>query len=98
MLSTPRKVGAGGGKSRVIEVVHVRRSGPRPAEDRPSPAPWSVRAEVWPEGLRAKPAPPLPPQDIQPVAPEPARPIRRRTRLGHRVRRNIHAEPDQRGD
>ena len=74
VLSTPRKSGAGGGRSRVVEVVHVRRSGPRPVEDRPRPAPRSVRAEVWPEGFRAKPASPLPSQDIRPVAPEPAQP------------------------
>jgi hypothetical protein len=73
VLSTPRKGAAGGGRGRVVEVVHVRRSGPRPVEDRPRPAPWSVRAEVWPEGFRAKPAPP-PPRDIQPVAPDPAQP------------------------
>jgi hypothetical protein len=74
VLSARRRNGAAGGRSRVVEVVHVRRSGPRPVEDRPRPAPWSVRAEVWPEGFRAKPASPLPPQDLQPVAPEPAQP------------------------
>ena len=56
VLSARRRSGAVGGRSRVVEVVHVRRSGPRPVEDRPRPAPWSVRAEVWPEGFRAKPA------------------------------------------
>ncbi len=78
VLSTPRKGAtggaAGGGRSRVVEVVHVRRSGPRPVEDRPRPTPWSVRAGVWPEGFRAKPPSPLPPRGIQPVAPNPARP------------------------
>jgi hypothetical protein len=29
-----------------------------------------VRVEIWPEGFRAKPAQPLPPQDKPPVAPE----------------------------
>ena len=71
VLSARRRNGAAGGRSRVVEVVHVRRSGPRPVEDRPRSAPWSVRAEVWPEGFRAKPASPLPPQDVQPSAPEP---------------------------
>ena len=74
VLSARRRSGAVGGRSRVVEVVHVRRSGPRPVEDHPRPAPWSVRAEVWPEGFRAKPASPLPPQDLQPVAPEPTQP------------------------
>ena len=60
VLSTPRRSGAADGRSgvrsRVVEVVHVRRSGPRPVESRPRAAPRSVRAEVWPEGFRAKPA------------------------------------------
>jgi hypothetical protein len=56
----------------VVEVVHVRRDGSRPMESRPHPAPWSVRAEIWPEGFRAKPVQPLSPQGIQQVAPEPA--------------------------
>src|SRR3954469_21140122 len=43
-------------------------------EGRPHPAPWSVRAETWPEGFRVKPAQPLQLRDIQPVAPEPAQP------------------------
>src|SRR4051794_39659557 len=73
VLSAPRRSGAGGGRSRVVEVVHVRRGGPRPVEGTPRAAPWSVRAEVWPEGFRAKPASPTPP-DIQPAAPEPVPP------------------------
>jgi len=75
ILSAPRRSGPGAGKSRVVEVVHVRRDRSRPVEDHPHPAPWSLRAETWPEVLRAKPAQPLPPQDIQPVAPEPAPPV-----------------------
>jgi hypothetical protein len=72
--AAPRGGGAGAGKSRVVEVVHVRRSGPRSADDRPRPAPWSVRAETWPEGFRATSAPPLARQDARPSAPEPALP------------------------
>src|SRR3954454_3232758 len=75
ILSAPRRSGPGAGKSRVVEVVHVRRDRSRPVEDHPHPAPWNLRAETWPEDLRAKPAQPLPPQDIQPVAPEPASPV-----------------------
>jgi hypothetical protein len=74
IVSAPRKRGFGGGKSRVVEVVHVRRGGAKPAEARSRPAPWSVRAETWPEGFRAKSPAPLPQQDIQPVVTEPAQP------------------------
>jgi hypothetical protein len=74
IVSAPRRSGFGSGKSRVVEVVQVRRNRPRPIEDRPRPAPWSVRAETWPEGFRATSAVPLPQQDVQPVAPEPAQP------------------------
>src|SRR3954447_5430398 len=76
IVSAPRRSGSGGSKSRVVEVVHVRRNRPRPIEDRPRPAPWSVGAETWPEqGARATSAVPLPQQDIPPVAPEPAQPV-----------------------
>src|SRR3954462_15747108 len=75
ILSAPRRSGPGAGKSRVVEVVHVRRDGSPPVEDRPSPAPWSLRAEALPEELGANPAQPLPPQDIQPVAPDPEPPV-----------------------
>ena len=75
ILSASRRSGPGAGKSRVVEVVHVRRDGARPVEDHPRPAPWNLHAETWPDGLRAKPAQPLPLQDIQPVAPEPASPV-----------------------
>src|SRR3954462_8954968 len=74
IVSASRRGGTGTSKSRVVEVVHVRRDGPRPMEHRPRPAPWSVRAETWPEGFRAKPTQPLQLRDIQPVAPEPAQP------------------------
>src|SRR5829696_8379743 len=72
--AAPRRSGAGAGKSRVVEVVHVRRSGPRPPDDRPRPAPWSVRAETWPEGFRATSAPPLARPEALSCAPEPAPP------------------------
>jgi len=74
VMSAPRKSGPGGGRSRVVEVVHVRRGRPKSVEDTPRAAPWSVRAEVWPEGFRAKPVSPNPPPNIQPVAPEQAQP------------------------
>ena len=75
ILSAPRRSGPGAGKSRVVEVVHVRRDRSRPVEDHPSPAPWNLRAEAWPEGLRAKPAQPLPLQDTQPVVPDHVPPV-----------------------
>src|SRR3954469_23373423 len=74
IVSAPRKSGSGGGKSRVVEVVHVRRNRSRPIENRPRPASWRVRGEDWPEGFRAASALPLPQQDIPPVALEPAQP------------------------
>src|SRR3954470_9940984 len=62
ILSPSRRGGPAGGKGRVVEVVHVRRDGAKPAQARPRPAPWSVRAETWPEGVCAKtPSPPPPP-------------------------------------
>jgi hypothetical protein len=75
ILSAPRKGGLGGSKSRVVEVVHVRRDGSRPIEGGPHTASWNARAETWPEGFRAKPAQPISPQDMQPVAPEPPPPV-----------------------
>jgi len=75
IVTAPRRSGPGAGKSRVVEVVHVRRDRARPVEDHPPPAPWNVRTETWPEGFRAKPAQPLPLQDTQPAAPEPAPPV-----------------------
>jgi hypothetical protein len=71
ILSAPRRSGPGSGKSRVVEVVHLRRDRSRPAEDQPRSAPWSVRVEAWPE----KHVQPLPPQGTQPTAPEPAPPV-----------------------
>ena len=75
IFSAPRRSGAGAGKSRVVEVVHVRRERSRPVENQPRPAPWSVPAEAWSEGLRAMPAHLPPPQNIRPVAPDPAPPV-----------------------
>jgi hypothetical protein len=74
ILSAPRRGGAGLGMGRVVEVVHVRRDGSRPMENHSGPAPWSVRAETWPEGFRVKPAQPLQLRDSQPVASEPTQP------------------------
>ena len=74
IVSAPRRSGSGGGKGRVVEVVHVRRNRPRPIDNHSRPASWSVGAETWPEGVRAASALPLPQQDIPPVAPEPAQP------------------------
>ena len=75
ILSAPRRSGPSAGKSRVVEVVHVRRERSRPIENQPRSAPWSVPAEAWSEGLRAKPTQLLPAQDIRPVAPDPAPPV-----------------------
>lgn len=74
ILSAPRRGGLGGGKSRVVEVVHVHRGRPKSTEARSRPASWNVRAETWPEGFRAKSPPSLPQLDVQPVAPKPVPP------------------------
>jgi hypothetical protein len=73
--SAPRKGGLGGSKSRVVEVVHVRRDGPRPLAGRPHAASLTAHAETWPEGFRAKPAQPIPAQNMQPVVPEAGLPV-----------------------
>src|SRR3954470_24201219 len=75
ILSAPRRSGPSAGKSRVVEVVHVRRERLRPVENQPRPASWSGPAGAWSEGLRAKPTQLLPPQDIRPVGPDPAPPV-----------------------
>jgi hypothetical protein len=75
IFSAPRRSGPGAGKSKLVEVVHVRRERSRPVENQPRPALWSVPAEARSESLRAKPAQLLPPQDMQPVAPDPAPPV-----------------------
>ncbi|MBK1660125.1 hypothetical protein [Paracraurococcus ruber] len=73
IVSIPRRGKFAGGGSRAVEVVHVRRPGATPAGST-RPAAWSVRAEAWPEGFRAKaPAPALPVAE-PPAAPEPSPP------------------------
>ena len=75
ILSAPRRSGPGAGKSRVVEVVHVRRERSQAVENQSRPAPWSVPAEARSESLRAEPAQLLPPQAMQPVAPDPTPPV-----------------------
>ena len=74
ILSPPRRGGPGSGKGRVVEVVHVRRDGAKATKDRSRPAPWSVRAETWPDGFSPKATLPPQPRAIEPVAPEPVPP------------------------
>ena len=74
--TTPRRSGLGAGKSRVVEVVHLRR-GRSALTDEPSrSATWDLRAraDTWSDGLRAKSPTPLPPHDMLPVASEPVQP------------------------
>lgn len=75
ILSASRRSGPGAGKSRVVEVVHVRRDRLQPVEGHPHPIPRSLHTKTWPAGLPTKLAQPLSPQDIQPAAPEPAAPV-----------------------
>src|SRR3954469_21756186 len=72
ILSAPRRSGPGAGRSRVVEVVHVRGDRARPSEGHPHPTPASQHTETWPEELQTKPAQPLSPQDTHPVALNPA--------------------------
>ena len=75
IVTAPRRSGPGTGKSRVVEVVHVRRDGARPVEDHLPSALPTRHAETWPEGFRAKPVQPLLQQDIPAAVPEPAPPV-----------------------
>ena len=60
---TVRRRGPGAGQDRVVEVVHLRRSGREPAPEGAGPAAGRLRAESWPDGFRARPAPPAPVSD-----------------------------------
>jgi hypothetical protein len=60
ILSAPRRSRFGAAKSRVVEVVHVRRGRSTPTEGRSRPAPGNVRAETWPSHTAADPAQPPP--------------------------------------
>jgi hypothetical protein len=73
--SPPRKGSLGGSQSRMVEVVHVRRDGAKSAEGRPHTVSRNAHAETWLEGFRAKPAQPIPPQDMPSAAPEPPPPV-----------------------
>jgi len=75
ILSAPRRSGPGAGKSRVVEVVHVRRDRARQVEDHSPPAPWKLATETSPEASQAVQAQPLPLLDTEPVTPEPAPPV-----------------------
>jgi len=72
--TTPRRSGLGANKSRVVEVVHVRRNRSGLTDDSPRPAARDVGAETWSEGFRAKSPKPFPPHDIPPVASAPTQP------------------------
>ena len=75
IVSASRRSGPGGGKSRVVEVVHVRRGPAKPAEPDHRPAHWNEHAETWPDGFRAKAPRPAPAQDPLPVAAEAPPPV-----------------------
>src|SRR4051794_12063203 len=75
VVAAPRRKGPGAGKTRVVEVVHVRREGAQPRSEQPGPVAWGVRTEIWLEDLWAKPAQPLPPPDLEQAVPDPAPPV-----------------------
>lgn len=55
---TVRLRSSAGSRNRPVEVVHVRRRGSQPVEAQSRQSSWSVRSETWPDGFKAKPAPP----------------------------------------
>jgi hypothetical protein len=55
--------------------VHVRRDGSKSVDGHPHIASRNARAETWLERFHAKPAQPIPPQEMQQVAPEPLPPV-----------------------
>jgi hypothetical protein len=71
-LSIPRKGGSSG--SRVVEVVHVRPTGPSSRKDQSRRADSGVRSATWDQGFPAKSAPPASVFDAPPAkeAPPPA--------------------------
>src|SRR4051812_46759712 len=73
--STTRKGSLGGSRTRMVEVVHVRRGGTSPAEGRSQADLGEPRAEAWLEAFRAKPAQPIPPREMQPAAPTAPPPV-----------------------
>jgi hypothetical protein len=70
VIVTPRKRTAGAATSRVVEVVHLRRNGARPAAPASHSAEGKVRAEAWPDGFRARTAALPLPESAEPVATE----------------------------
>jgi hypothetical protein len=72
--TAPRRSGFSAGKSRVVEVVHLRRGRSTPATASPRAAARDVRAETWSDGFCARSPAPLAPHDVQPIAPEPVQP------------------------
>lgn len=79
LIAAPaRRGGPAGSRTRVVEVVHVRKGSAQPEEERPQSPAWSVRAESWPDGFHANSSkPPLttPEPPEPPVAPQPAAPV-----------------------
>lgn len=75
VVSPPRKGPAGSGRSRVVEVVHLRRDGLKPEDARPRSTAGKLRAQTWPEGFRARSTLPPTQHDVEPVSPGPPPPI-----------------------
>jgi hypothetical protein len=74
IVTAPRRSRSGMMAHRVVEVVHVARSTPKPLKNDPQPVRRDVCAANWPDGFRAKAASPAPVQDAPSVVPEPASP------------------------
>jgi hypothetical protein len=56
---TARRRGTVAGQSRVVEVVHRRSDRAAPPVEPANPTAQSAHAATWPEGFRARPAPPV---------------------------------------
>jgi hypothetical protein len=75
VVSRRRNGVAGAVTSRVVEVIHIRRGGSLPAADQPPSTGGRVRAATWPDGFRARTAPPPPQPNAEPFLTEAAKPV-----------------------
>jgi hypothetical protein len=75
VVSRRRNGVAGAATSRVVEVVHIRRGGSLPAANQPPSTGGRVRAATWPDGFRARTAPPPPPSNAEPSLTTAAKPV-----------------------
>jgi hypothetical protein len=75
LILAPLRKNGSGSRSRVVEVVQVRRGNAKRPDDHSLSRPRNVRAETWPEGFRAKSPGLLPPDELRPATSEPTQPV-----------------------